>query len=134
MPKYRIARVEKTLYNVPPQLSQKQLRELGRECNTYGNTHCSHEVFAKIVRLDPRDYTALANLAMAQSHLGYHKFAIENFERALSQGVKAYDVYRFYGLSLLKSNQKEKAIDAFKTSLQLRPNQELLIKKLKSLE
>lgn len=134
MPKYHIARINKELYKIPPQLSKKQLIELGRECNTYGNTLCSHDVFAKIVSLDPRDYESLANLAMAQSHLGFHEYAVINFQRAVKSGVKAYDVYKFYGNSLKVLKKYPQAIKAYQASLTLNPNQASLLKKIKNLQ
>lgn len=134
MPKYKVARIAKELYRVPPQLSKKQLIELGRECNTYGNTLCSHDVFAKIVSLDSRNYKALANLAMAQSHLGFHKYAIINFKRAIKNGVKAYDVYKSYGNSLKVLKYNSSAIQAYKQSLKINPNQDSLHRKIKTLE
>ncbi len=133
MPKYEIALVDKELYRVPPQLSKKQLKELGAECNTYGNTLCSQAVFARIVQLDPRDYLSLANLAMAQSHLGFHQQAIHNFERAIKSGVKRYDVFKFYGHSLLALGDKSKAKLAYKASLSKNPNQKSLAEKIEKL-
>ena len=134
MPKYNVARIQKELYRVPPQLSKKQLVELGRECNTYGNTLCSHDVFARIVQMDSRDYKSLANLAMAQSHLGFHKYAVINFERAINNGVKAYDIYKFYGNSLKVLKKYKKAIQAYQSSLKLNPNQDYLVKKINNIQ
>ncbi len=133
MPKYHVAKIEKELYRVPPQLNKKQLRNLGAECNTYGDTLCSHDVFAKIVNLDPRDYFALANLAMAQTHLGFHKYAVINFKKAINNGVKRYDTYKFYGHSLLATGNKPLAIKAYQASLNINPNQQSLRKKIREI-
>lgn len=133
MPKYKVAITNKELYRVPPQLNKKELRVLGADCNTYGNTLCSHDVFAKIVKIDSRDYFALANLAMAQSHLGFHKFAVINFQRAIAHGIKGYDVYKFYGHSLLATQQPQKAIQAYQLSLEKNPRQESLRQKIQEL-
>ncbi len=130
MPKYKIAKIEKELYRVPPQLNKAQLRELGAECNTYGDTLCSHDVFAKIVEMDSRDYFALANLAMAQSHLGFHKYAVLNFRKAIQNGVQQYDTYKFYGHSLLATNQPALAAQAYQASLKKNPNQPSLQEKI----
>lgn len=134
IPKYEIAIVDKELYRVPPQLSHSQLMELGKECNTYGNTRCSHDVFARIVKTNPRDYKSLANLAMAQSHLGFHTFAIKNFERVLDKGIRSYDVYKFYGHSLTALDEVSKALSAYKSSLSLNPNQASLRSKINLLK
>ncbi len=133
MPKYEVAKVNKELYRVPPQLNKRQLRELGAECNTYGNTLCSHDVFAKIVNIDPRDYLALANLAMAQSHLGFHQYAVVNFNKAIQNGVRRYDVYKFYGHSLVATGDLKKAVVAYKASLNKNPNQQSLRKKIREI-
>ena len=134
MPKYKVAITNKELYKVPPQLSKKQLIKLGSECNTYGNTLCSHAVFAKIVKLDPRNYIALGNLAMAQSHLGFHEYAIENFSTAIKNGARTYDIFKFYGNSLKALDMKEQAVQAYKASLRLNPNQDYLKKRIENLD
>ncbi len=133
MPKYSIALTNQYLYTVPPQLSTSELRALGAECNTYGDTLCSHAVFAKIVKQDPRDYFSLANLAMAQSHIGFHEYAIKNFETVLKSGLATYDIYKFYGHSLLATKNKKRAIKAYQFSLKKNPNQQQLRQKVKSL-
>lgn len=130
MPKYEVAVVTEELYRVPPQLSRKQLLSLGAECNTYGNTLCSQAVFAKIVKLDPRDFKSLANLAMAQSHLGNHNQAIANAKTALKNGFESYDLYKFYGHSLWALGNKEDAKIAYKESLRLKVNQPLLLERI----
>jgi tetratricopeptide (TPR) repeat protein len=133
MPKYKVAITHKELYRVPPQLNNQQLRELGAECNTYGNTLCSHDVFARLVEKDPRDYFALANLAMAQSHLGFHQFAARNFNRAIKHGVQRYDVYKLYGHTLLALKKPQQAREAYRASLDKNPNQPNLRKKIQQL-
>jgi tetratricopeptide (TPR) repeat protein len=133
-PKYTVALISEELYRVPPQLNTQQLKKLGAECNTYGNTLCSHDVFAKIVKNNPRDYVALANLAMAQSHLGFHSYAVTNFKKVIDQGLKRYDIYKFYGNSLLKLYKKEKALAAYRASLRLKPNQPSLSRKIERVE
>ncbi len=130
MPKYSIAVTKKELYRVPPQLNKHQLKELGSECNTYGNTLCSHDVFAKIVKMDSRDYRALGNLAMAQTHLGFHKFAIENFKTVIKNKAATYDIYRFLGDALLKLDKPEEALKAYKKSLKMNPKQSSLKTKI----
>lgn len=134
MPKYQVAGLNQNFYTVPPQLNKKQLYELGAECNTYGNTLCSYGVFAKIVKLDPRDYLALGNLAMAQSHLKFDKYAVENFKTAINNGAGSYDIYKFYGRSLLRLGIKQQAIEAFEKSLSINPNQTALSEKLATLK
>ena len=134
MPKYKVAITNKELYKVPPQLSKKQLIKLGSECNTYGNTLCSHAVFAKIVQIDPRNFIALGNLAMAQSHLGFHEYAIKNFRTAIKNGAKTYDIFKFYGHSLKALKMQGQAIQAYKASLRLNPNQSYLEKRLGEME
>lgn len=132
-PKYDVAAVRGLNYKVPPQLSKRQLKELGAECNTYGNTVCSQAVFAKIVKIDPADFIALANLSMAQTHLGFHKQAIQNFETAIEHGIKDYDVYKSYGDALLASGMKLEAMLAYEISLFKNPRQEALRQKLEDL-
>lgn len=134
VPKYHIAITKKTLYHIPPHLDRHELIELGRDCNTYGNTRCSHDVFARVLKKDPRDYKALANLAMAQTHLGYHKMAIQNFKKALDAGVIAYDIYKFYGHSLKATKNYSAAVVAYKRSLELNPNQNSLKMSIDSLK
>jgi tetratricopeptide (TPR) repeat protein len=134
MPKYEVALIKKTLYPIPAHLSKKQLLEMGAECNTYGNTLCSHDVFARIVKKDSRDYAALANLAIAQSHLGFHQQALVNFKRAIDNGVNTYDTYRFYGQSLESMGQTRMAVQAFKKSLQLNPKQRLVKERIKQIQ
>lgn len=133
MPKYNIAITKKELYRVPPQLNKKQLLELGSECNTYGNTLCSHDVFAKIVKMDPRDYNALGNLAMAQTHLGFHEYAVNNFTKVVENGGGTYDIYRFFGDSLTILGRHEQALQVYKRSLRLNPQQDFLRKKIRKL-
>ena len=133
MPKYNVAKINKELYRVPPQLNKKELWALGAECNFEGNTLCSHDVFARIVKKDPRSFKALANLAIAQSHLGFHQFAIKNFQTAISHGAKNFDAYLFLGNSFLALNNKNEALKAYKTSLRKNPNQSQLRKKLSKL-
>lgn len=133
-PKYQVALPGQIFYQVPPQLSLKQLRELGQDCNTYGNTLCSHDVFAHIVKSDPRDYRSLANLAMAQTHLGFHSLAIHNFVIAIKGGIKTYDSLRFYGESLQKTGQLKRAIQAYKASLEKNPKQTRLLERIRKLE
>lgn len=134
MPKYEVALIKKELYRVPSHLSRKQLLEMGADCNTYGNTLCSHDVFAKIVKMDSRDYNSLANLAMAQSHLGFHKEALVNFQRALKNGIATYDIYKFYGHSLLALGHRELARNAYQQSLNLNPKQQVLRDKIEELQ
>ncbi len=133
MPKYEVAIIKKELYRIPSHLSKKQLLEMGADCNTYGNTLCSHDVFAKIVKMDSRDYNSLANLAMAQSHLGFHKEALVNFKRALKNGAATYDTYKFYGHSLLALGKRELALKAYQQSLKLNPKQHVLHDKIQEL-
>jgi tetratricopeptide (TPR) repeat protein len=133
MPKYNIAMTKKELYRVPPQLNKRQLVELGSECNTYGNTLCSHDVFAKIVKMDPRDYNALGNLAMAQTHLGFHQYAVENFTKVVENGAGTYDIYRFFGDSLMEVGRHQQALQVYKRSLRLNPKQDFLRKKIRNI-
>lgn len=133
-PKYLVPSTTKTLYKVPPMLSKTQLRKLGAECNTYGNTLCSHDVFKKIVQLNPNDFNSLANLAMAQSHLGFHKYAIANFKKSIDNGgIETFDVYKFYGHSLYALKQYKKAQKYYQASLLLNDNQELVKSRLRKL-
>lgn len=121
MPRMDVAHINTELYKVPPQLSRTQLRDYGAQCNTYGDTKCSLAVFEKLVKLDPRDLKALANLAMAQTHLGYHKQASFNFNSLIQKGFVTYDIFQFYGDTLQAQGHTEEAIKAYEQALMLNP-------------
>ncbi|MCB0377977.1 MAG: tetratricopeptide repeat protein [Bdellovibrionales bacterium] len=133
MPKYRVALAELGDYKVPPHMDKKELKEMGADCNTYGNTQCSLAVFARIVELDSRDFRALANLAIAQSHMGQHKEAISNFQQAIQRGYVSFDVFQFYGDSLLALGDIKKAKVAYEQALMLNPELIQVKKKLSEL-
>lgn len=115
---YHVAK-GKLEFNVAPHLSIKELYALGAECNTYGNTKCSLAVFAKILEKDPGDKMALANLAMAQTHLGDHSSAVTNYRRAIDMGVATYDVYAFYADSLNELGRKKMALLYYRRAFDL---------------
>ena len=126
---YHVAK-GKLEFNVAPHLSIKELYALGAECNTYGNTKCSIAVFAKILEKDPGDKMALANLAMAQTHLGDHTSAIKNYRQAIDMGVTTYDVYTFYGDSLNELGEKRMALLYYRKAFDLNPQLIDVAKKL----
>ena len=108
-------------YSLAPNLSVKELYEIGGDCNTYGETKCSLISFLQILKMKPGDTKALANLAMAQSHYGQHDLATINFQKVLDKGYETYDVYFLYGKSLLKSRQTTPALNAFHNALKINP-------------
>jgi len=109
-------------YKLPPNSSAKDLYAIAGECNSYGKSKCAIAAFLQILKQNPGDTKALANLAMAQSHYGQHKLAVSNFERALDKGYRTYDVYYFYGKSLQKTRYSQMAIDAYQAAIRLNPD------------
>lgn len=100
--------------------TQKDLLELGAICNTIGNYKRSAVYFERVVREDPNNRVALANLAISLVKMQEHKKSKPHFEAYFSLGGNAYDVMYWYGKVLQKLKGDEKAYPWFYSALSLK--------------
>lgn len=82
------------------------------------------ESFGESNRLYPDNAQTLFFLAEAKAGLGNHTEAISLYEKVLSKGTRAANIYYQYGLSLLEENQQSKAIQQFEAALEIAPDWE----------
>jgi predicted aspartyl protease len=94
---------------------------LGLICNTTGRWKCSEEAFAKLLAQDKGNNVALANLAIAQTHLGKYSSAVENFERLTNRAQGTYDTMAAYGRAEEGLGHGDDAIGWYYRSLAVNP-------------
>lgn len=95
---------------------------LGLICNTIERWSCSEEAFSKLLALDPRNAVALANMAIAQTHLRKYRSAVANFERLTQHARGTYDMMASMGRALEGIGRDDEAIGWYYRSLALNPH------------
>jgi tetratricopeptide (TPR) repeat protein len=98
---------------------EEAYRQLGSLCNGLENYPCSLSYFQRIVDRNPRDKSALANLAISLGHMGRWREAKSHLNAYFSLGGGAYDAVYWYGKSVAKVESPEKGLEWLYYSLQL---------------
>lgn len=90
------------LTNVPARVAEdlQALERKGAECNSSGDFACSEKTYRKLVAASPKDPGYRANLAFALTHLKKHKEAVDIYQKLVSEGEGAYDLFALYAISL----------------------------------
>jgi len=87
-----------------------------------GKMEMARQVSEHALKLEPRHYGALCNLANAQMSLGDHEHALDNYARALEIKPDSPDVLDNYGRALAMLGRRNEAIAHYKQALQSRPD------------
>lgn len=95
---------------------------MGAICNSLEKFDCSVDAFSEVVQRQPRQRTALANLAIAHCHLGSWNESRKYFEAYFSLGGEAYDTMFWYARSLIRLGEKERGIEWYYKTLTKKPD------------
>ena len=79
------------------------------------------EYFDQALRLDPVNVKALAKRCFVLSHLSRHKEALLSIEKAISLNRNNPKSWYYKGIAHLNAGEYEKAVEAFNTSLEIKP-------------
>lgn len=91
--------------------------DIGGICNSLGKFSCSVEAFQEVLQRQPRQRSALANLAIAYCHLEQWKESQPYFEAYFSLGGDAYDTMFWYARALVHLGEKERGTEWYFKSL-----------------
>jgi hypothetical protein len=91
--------------------------ELGSICNTLKDFKCSKKHFSELVKVNPFNRAALANLAIAQSQLAEWQEAKVKFESYFSIGGGAADVMFWYAQTIEATEGAENSLQWYYESL-----------------
>jgi len=111
-----------TTMNVDQKLSPRQLYQMGAECNSKGDTDCSIAVFQRVLEMDPKDMTALANLGMAQARADHNEDAVATLKKYFDRGGQAIDAMAYYAQALNNQGRQTEALSWYAQTLAQSPN------------
>ncbi|MCC7403677.1 MAG: tetratricopeptide repeat protein [Bdellovibrionales bacterium] len=96
--------------------------DMGAICNSLGKFSCSVNAFSQVLYRQPRNRTALANLAIAHSQLSDWKQAQKYFEAYFSLGGEAFDTMFWYARTLVHLNDRQRGLEWYYKALILKPD------------
>lgn len=104
------------------QSTESDEAQLGRICNTFRDDECSVEAYSRLVRRNPNNTIALANLAMAETNTRRFKSAVQHYQAFFNLGGAGRDVMYGYAKTLSALDQTEEAIRWYYNTIRAYPN------------
>lgn len=102
-------------------LSFEQVNERATHCLRQGDVECTATLWQRYTELHPDEGAGFVHHAVALARLERHAEATIKYERALTLGEGAYDLFAYYAESLARSGRTEEAIDWFYKTLAVAP-------------
>jgi tetratricopeptide (TPR) repeat protein len=103
-------------------LSATELETAAANCMGNNDLACAETNWSKYVKLRPMDTRGIANLGFVLNKEDKNDQAIALFEKDISMGAGAYDLFAFYADSLSKVGRTDDAIDWSYKTLKLEPS------------
>ena len=88
-----------------------------------GDYPAAEQIFSKLVAADPKDYSALFNLALAESALKKYGAAIEHYKQTLAVKSNLYEAELNLGILYLRNHQASDALPLLKDASQQKPKE-----------
>ena len=82
----------------------------------------AQKAFLKAVKINPKDYTSMGNLAVVQAHLNLDNLALESFRKTFELKTDLYSLKFDYAALLTKMGKYDEAIVAYNDYLKKYPN------------
>jgi predicted aspartyl protease len=79
-------------------------------CMKAGDLACAEKNWQQVLRLQPNDSRAMANLGILMNRRDDHRAAVAMFERAIDLGEGTWDLFSYYADSLEKTGRIDDAI------------------------
>lgn len=105
-----------------PPASASSLEQAAVTCMRNNDLPCAESNWSQYVKLRPMDTKAIANLGFVLNKEDKDEQAIAQFEKVISMGEGAYDLFAFYADSLAKVGRIDDAIDWSYKTLKLVPS------------
>jgi tetratricopeptide (TPR) repeat protein len=83
----------------------------------------AEQIFSKLADQDPKDYTALFNLALAESGLGKRDEAIHRYRKVLELKPNLFEAELNLGILYLRSKQSTEALPLLEDATKQKPDQ-----------
>ena len=99
-----------------------------------GKAKEAEKVLKEALKINPKDAQLCFNYGICLEELGNYGQALFYFNKAKELNMKGFHLYNSLGRVYLKLGQKEKAKEAFQTSLSIKSDQEEVKKILKNLQ
>jgi Tfp pilus assembly protein PilF len=106
----------------PTPASASSLERAAETCMGNNDMACAESNWSQYVKLRPMDTKAIANLGFVLNKEDKDQEAIAQFEKDISMGEGAYDLFAFYADSLAKVGRVDEAIDWSYKTLKLEPS------------
>lgn len=94
------------------------LGALGLQALDHGDYAAAEQIFSKLVASDPKDYSALFNLALAETALKKDAAAIEHYKQTLTVKPNLYESELNLGILYLRNHQAADALPLLKDAVQ----------------
>ena len=104
-----------------PPASASKLETAAATCMRSNDLACAESNWSEYLKLRPTDVKAIANLGFVFNKEDKDQQAIAQFEKDISMGEGAYDLFAFYADSLAKVGRTDEAIDWSYKTLKLSP-------------
>ena len=99
-----------------------ELSDLGTICDRLGKQNCSVKVYRRVVKLTPKDTTALGLLAISETESRLYEDAIKHFQIYFALGGGALDALAWHARALKELGRIDEAIRQDYRVLQADPN------------
>lgn len=90
----------------------------GLQALDHGDYAAAEQIFSKLVASDPKDYSALFNLALAETALKKDAAAIEHYKQTLAVKPNLYEAELNLGILYLRNRQAADALPLLKDAVQ----------------
>jgi len=102
---------------------QDQPQTAGLQALDKGDYAAAEQIFSKLVAADPKDYSALFNLALAETALKKDDAAIEHYKETLAVKPNLYEAELNLGIVYLRDHRAAEALPLLKDAVRQKPNQ-----------
>ena len=104
-----------------PQMAS--LQSSGLQALDHGDYPAAEQIFSKLVAADPKDYSALFNLALAESAQKKDAAAIGHYKQTLTEKPHLYEAELNLGILYLRNHQAADALPLLKDAGQQKPKE-----------
>ncbi len=104
-----------------PPLTSDELRARVASCERDGDLACSQDTLTALLKRQPGDGVARAQLGLVMHHRDDDAHAVVEFKRAIDGGEGTYDLFAWYADSLARLGRDVEAIDWYYKSLAIVP-------------
>jgi tetratricopeptide (TPR) repeat protein len=102
---------------------QENPQAAGLQALDRGDYASAEQIFSKLAAADPKDYSALFNLALAETALKRDDAAVEHYRQTLAVKPNLYEAELNLGILYLRSHRPADALPLLKDAAQQKPTQ-----------